>query len=1626
MKRYMITEFYNFMLNSDKVKKLLIFFVFIFACSVSASAGKITLTQDADGTYYVNMPKTGTDTLMLDGTITSFKVYDDGGKSANYSNSCNGNIVIIAPEKYGFYYKGTVKTEDTTHDPFAIYDEDGKQQLYRGGNFTITPSYLFCNSMKLYFKTDGSVTNTGIALSVYLFNTVSSNSITIDNSKSDGCVEASKSSAHYNDTITLSAHPDEGFLLDSIVVTDSIGQIVPISSYCHWYYDVNTVKFIMPAFAVNVVPTFVSKDSLYVEVPRKGTRTASIPKGVTSFRVRNERRDNGAYYSDAKGSLVLNVPEGYFITLSDTISMNDNGDKFSIQDGVVNRTNIGGKQRIQPYTSHGNSATIVFSSNLAGESWGLDLLVSLTDPSTRHAVIIKKTTGGVVEASSYLACVHDTITLTVHPADGYLIDNIVVTDSLGKIVPISSTCKWWEDINTVKFIMPAFGVTVVPTFVSKDEIYVEVPRTGTRTASIPKGVTSFRVRNERRDNGAYYSDAKGSLVLNVPEGYFITLSDTISMNDNGDKFSIQDGVVNRTNIGGKQRIQPYTSHGNSATIVFSSNLAGESWGLDLLVSLTDPSTRHAVIIKKTTGGVVEASSYLACVHDTITLTVHPADGYLIDNIVVTDSLGKIVPISSTCKWWEDINTVKFIMPAFAVNVTPVFLSVDNLSIEIPFSGTLKARIPNVVKSFTIAPCRAAFGHSGTPNGFVEMNAAKGFIFTLTGDNMLSASSLSITDNITNETKVYGGKAPIQWFTTCDSIATVRFWKGQYADPTGNMHLRMYLSTPGTRHAVNVVNPKKGGIAVADAKTACYKDTVTITAKPAEGYLLDNIIVTDSVGYNIPINTTCRWWEDRNTVSFVMPTFAVDVVPVFVSKDSLSIEVPSTGLRTAIVPVGVTYVNVYNERDAKGKYIGTADGSLEFNCPKNEIVKVTGDIVTEEKYDNLVIGDNTKSSSEQLNGTKTIPTYVSHGNYASLYFKSEGSKTFTGLNLRAKFFDPTIEHDILINNPAKGGCVEADKKAAPYNDSITLTAKPEDGYLLDNIVVTDSENNIIDISSSCRWWDDVNTVKFAMPENAVNIVPTFVSMDSLYLEIPRTGSKEFTIPAYVERFKVYNERGADGKYYNNANGSIALHAPDGCFMRFTGNVVTEGAFWDYLIITEDSILSSGKLGGTSVIPTFHTNGQNSTMSFKSDNGSNKTGINVSVRVINRDLLRDVTLKSVNGGVMTSDKKKARYNDVVKLTSKPNEDYFLDKIVVTDSEKNNIEISSTCRWYEYVDSVTFTMPYNAVEVVATFVHKDSLCVEIPRTGLLKVAYPEDVTSIKVHNETDANGVYYKNANGSLILEAPEGYAVTLNGSIVTEGSLDYLSVQEDGKALHTNYYSNMDISSCSSFYNSMTLFFHSNGSKEYSGIDADASLEEVGLRFKVPASGVGTYSATVPFTVPEGLEAYYCKVYDDSLSRVSVVTIEGVIPANTGVVLVGKANETYQLTESEETPAAFSDNLLVGVPMHKHVETTAIIEGKEYTNYMMKNGKFVKIAEATDDKIMPSHRAYLKIKGSEPSLAREISLLWDELVTGINKKVTTYSNDVNAPIYNLSGQRVQHPTNGIYIVNGKKVVIKNNRK
>lgn len=193
----------------------------------------------------------------------------------------------------------------------------------------------------------------------------------------------------------------------------------------------------------------------------------------------------------------------------------------------------------------------------------------------------------------------------------------------------------------------------------------------------------------------------------------------------------------------------------------------------------------------------------------------------------------------------------------------------------------------------------------------------------------------------------------------------------------------------------------------------------------------------------------------------------------------------------------------------------------------------------------------------------------------------------------------------------------------------------------------------------------------------------------------------------------------------------------------------------------------------------------------------------------------------------------------------------------------------------------------------------------------------------------------------------------------------------------------------------------------------------ISYTVPSSGIGTFSIAYNFTVPVGLTAHYCKTYDAGKGTISVVAIDGVVPANTGVLLKGEPSETYTLTGTDDDAATVTGNALVAVVEATHVDD---IDGL-YTNFMMKGGKFIKIASSTADVKMPANRAYLQILTSDLPIAsaRDIVLSWDEdEPTGINE-VRGKKEDVRGEIYNLSGQRVSKPTKGLYIIGGKKVFI-----
>ncbi|MBQ9236295.1 MAG: hypothetical protein IJ183_00050, partial [Prevotella sp.] len=149
------------------------------------------------------------------------------------------------------------------------------------------------------------------------------------------------------------------------------------------------------------------------------------------------------------------------------------------------------------------------------------------------------------------------------------------------------------------------------------------------------------------------------------------------------------------------------------------------------------------------------------------------------------------------------------------------------------------------------------------------------------------------------------------------------------------------------------------------------------------------------------------------------------------------------------------------------------------------------------------------------------------------------------------------------------------------------------------------------------------------------------------------------------------------------------------------------------------------------------------------------------------------------------------------------------------------------------------------------------------------------------------------------------------------------------------------------------------------------------YKVPSSSIGTFSTSVPVVLPEGLEAYVCKTYDSGKSTISTQKVEGTIPANTGVLMKGIGGETYTLVASSQTPEAIEGNALIAVVEATHVDQT----NGEYTNFMMKGGKFIKIAASSNpDEKMPANRAYLQLPTASIANSLNIEIDWKE-ETGI---------------------------------------------
>ncbi len=163
--------------------------------------------------------------------------------------------------------------------------------------------------------------------------------------------------------------------------------------------------------------------------------------------------------------------------------------------------------------------------------------------------------------------------------------------------------------------------------------------------------------------------------------------------------------------------------------------------------------------------------------------------------------------------------------------------------------------------------------------------------------------------------------------------------------------------------------------------------------------------------------------------------------------------------------------------------------------------------------------------------------------------------------------------------------------------------------------------------------------------------------------------------------------------------------------------------------------------------------------------------------------------------------------------------------------------------------------------------------------------------------------------------------------------------------------------------------------------------------------------------------------NAVGTITMTELKGIIPAKTGAVLRGGAN-TYNFIPSISYGTAVESNMLVGYEgSDNKTDTQSVValptDGS--VNYVLtvkdnKAGFFRKDAAFN----VYNNKAYLNVPASD-SGARSIILDFGDDATGIDE-VETENGKMKTEIYDLSGRRSNMLNKGIYIVNGKKVVVK----
>lgn len=223
---------------------------------------------------------------------------------------------------------------------------------------------------------------------------------------------------------------------------------------------------------------------------------------------------------------------------------------------------------------------------------------------------------------------------------------------------------------------------------------------------------------------------------------------------------------------------------------------------------------------------------------------------------------------------------------------------------------------------------------------------------------------------------------------------------------------------------------------------------------------------------------------------------------------------------------------------------------------------------------------------------------------------------------------------------------------------------------------------------------------------------------------------------------------------------------------------------------------------------------------------------------------------------------------------------------------------------------------------------------------------------------------------------------------------------------NWYLNVSNSGDSYYVNEWTDP-NTNKSGQWTSVPA-VRLNQVG------EYALGSFCSPSTSIIPEGVQAYIVTEVDQDHLILKQVCEDGLLPANTPVILRTEQEGFYPLTPTAEQAEAISGNLLQGTARERTIL-------QPNSCYVLGSVEGVAGMYNYSAGTMAPFKAYLPKESSTAPQFRTI-IFKDSETTGIEQTVTDSKNNPDAPIYNLQGQRVIKPTlKGVYIQNGKKFII-----